>query len=72
MPFVSAGICGARPSLWLAVSSAANRPSILAAGGIAMTPLPALTVAGKLVAAMALTFVLDLVKLPVFARLGIS
>jgi hypothetical protein len=37
-----------------------------------MTPLPALTVAGTLVAAMALTFFLDLVKVPVFGRLGIS
>jgi H+-transporting ATPase len=65
---------GSRPSLWLAVSSAADIliASILAVGGIAMTPLPALTVAGTLVAAMALTFFLDLVKVPVFGRLGIS
>jgi H+-transporting ATPase len=65
---------GSRPSLWLAVSSVADIliASILALGGIAMTPLPALTVAGTLAAALALTFVLDLVKVPVFARLGIS
>jgi H+-transporting ATPase len=65
---------GSRPSLWLAVSSVADIliASILAFGGIAMTPLPALTVAGTLVAAVALTLVLDLVKVPVFARLGIS
>jgi H+-transporting ATPase len=65
---------GSRPSLWLAVSSAADIliASILAVGGIAMTPLPALTVAGTLAAAMALTFFLDVVKIPVFARLGIS
>jgi H+-transporting ATPase len=65
---------GSRPSLWLAVSSVADIliASILAVGGIAMTPLPALTVAGTLAAAMALTFFLDAVKIPVFARLGIS
>jgi H+-transporting ATPase len=65
---------GSRPSLWLAVSSVADIliASILALGGIAMTPLPALTVAGTLAAAVALTLVLDLVKVPVFARLGIS
>ena len=65
---------GSRPSLWLAASSVTDIliASILAVGGIAMTPLPALTVAGTLVAAMALTFFLDLVKVPVFARLGIS
>jgi H+-transporting ATPase len=64
---------GSRPSLWLAVSSVADIliASILAVGGIAMTPLPALTIAGTLAAAMALTFFLDVVKLPVFARLGI-
>jgi len=65
---------GSRPSLWLAVSSVADIliASILALGGIAMTPLPALTVACTLAAAVALTFVLDLVKIPVFARLRIS
>jgi H+-transporting ATPase len=65
---------GSRPSLWLAVSSVADVliASILAVGGIAMTPLPALTVAATLAAAMALTFFLDVMKIPVFARLGIS
>jgi H+-transporting ATPase len=65
---------GSRPSLWLAASSVADIliASILAVGGIAMTPLPALTVAGTLAAAMALTFFLNMVKVPVFARLGIS
>ena len=65
---------GSRPSLWVAVSSVADVliASILAVGGIAMTPLPALTVAGTLAAAMALTFFLDVVKIPVFARLRIS
>ena len=64
---------GARPSLWLAVSSAADVliAATLAIGGIAMTPLPPSMIAGTLAAAVALTFVLDMVKLPVFARLGI-
>jgi len=37
-----------------------------------MTPLPALVVAGTLAAAAAFAFVLDLVKVPVFSRLGIA
>jgi H+-transporting ATPase len=63
-----------RPSLWLAASSIADIgiASILAVGGIAMTPLPPLVVAGTLAAAAAFAFVLDLVKVPVFARLGIA
>ncbi len=67
-------LLGSRPSLWLAVSSVADVliAAILAVGGIAMTPLPTSMVAGTLAAAMALTFVLDMVKIPVFARLGIS
>ena len=65
---------GSRPSLWLAVSSVADIAiaSILAIGGIAMTPLPALLVAGTLAAAAVFAFVLDFVKVPVFARLGIA
>jgi len=65
---------GSRPSLWLAVSSAADIliAATLAISGIAMTPLPASMVAGTLAAALALTLVLDLVKIPIFARLGIS
>ncbi len=64
---------GSRPSLWLAVSSLADIAiaSILAIGGIAMTPLPALVIAGTLAAAAGFAFVLDMVKVPVFARLGI-
>jgi H+-transporting ATPase len=65
---------GSRPSLWLAVSSVADVliASTLAVGGIGMTPLPALTVAAAFAAAVALAFVLDVVKLAVFARLGIA
>ena len=63
-----------RPSLWLAVSSIADVliASILAVGGIAMTPLPALVVAGTLTAAAAFAFILDMVKVSVFARLKIA
>jgi len=65
---------GSRPSLWLAVSSVADIAiaSTLAVGGIAMTSLPSLMVAGTLAAAVVFAFVLDLVKVPVFARLGIA
>jgi H+-transporting ATPase len=63
-----------RPSVWLAASSVADIgiAAILAVGGIAMTPLPPLVVAGTLAAAAAFAFVLDFVKVPVFARLGIA
>jgi len=65
---------GFRPSLWLAMSSAADVliAATLAVSGIAMTPLPVFTVVEALAAAVALTFVLDLVKVPIFARLGIA
>src|SRR5579863_3620136 len=65
---------GSRPSLWLAVSSVADIliAATLAISGIAMTPLPAAMVVGALAAAVALALVLDMVKVPVFARLGIS
>ena len=65
---------GSRPSFWLAVSSFADIGigSTLALGGIAMTPLPGSVVAGAIVAAAAFAFVLDLVKIPVFARFRIA
>jgi H+-transporting ATPase len=65
---------GSRPSLWLGASSVADIliASILAVGGIAMAPLPALVIVGTLVAAAAFAFVLDLLKVPVFRRLGIG
>ena len=64
---------GIRPSLWLAVSSVADIgiASTLAIDGIAMTPLPALLVAGTLAAAAAFAVVADLVKVPAFRGLGI-
>jgi len=65
---------GTRPSLWLAVSSVADIgiASTLAIGGIAMTSVPSLLVAGTLAAAAAFALVLDFVKVPIFARLGIT
>jgi H+-transporting ATPase len=62
------------PSVWLVSSSVADilTASLLAVGGIAMTALPAMVVAVTLAAAIAFAFVLDMVKVPVFARLGIS
>lgn len=65
---------GTRPSLWLALSSIADIviASTLAVGGFAMAPLPPLVVAGTLAAAAAFAFLLDLVKVPLFARLGIA
>ena len=65
---------GTRPSLWLAASSFADIAiaSVLAVGGIAMSPLPALVVAGILAAAAIFAFILDAVKVPVFARFAIA
>ena len=65
---------GSRPSLWLGVSSVADIAIalILAIDGIAMMPLPALLVAGTLAASAVFAFVLDFVKVPVFARLRIA
>jgi H+-transporting ATPase len=65
---------GSRPSLLLAASSVADIAiaSTLAIGGIAMAPLPPLVVTGTLVASIVFAFILDLVKVPVFAHLGIA
>jgi H+-transporting ATPase len=63
-----------RPSTWLTASSIADIliASTLAIAGIAMTPLPALIVAGTLAAAIVFAFLLDFMKVPVFRRLGIA
>jgi H+-transporting ATPase len=63
-----------RPSVWLVVSSIGDIliASTLAVGGIAMASLPIWVVAGTLAAAAAFAFVLDLAKVPVFARLAIA
>jgi hypothetical protein len=65
---------GSRPSALVSASSVADVAiaSTLAIGGIAMTRLPLLAVVGTLVAAAIFAFILDFVKVPVFARLGIT
>ena len=64
---------GARPSLWLVVSSAADVlvAAGLAGAGLATAPLPPLLIAATLAAAAGFAVVLDVVKVPLFARLGI-
>ena len=46
--------------------------STLATLGIAMVPIPVSVVACEFAAAIAFFAILDVVKIPVFARLGIS
>jgi|SRR5580658_1461648 MFS family permease len=46
--------------------------STLAIGGIAMAPLPVSVIAGEFAAAVVFGLILDGVKIPVFARLGIT
>jgi H+-transporting ATPase len=60
--------------VWLAASSLADVSiaAILAIGGIAMTPLPAMYVGATFAAAIVFAFILDLAKIPVFARLGVA
>jgi H+-transporting ATPase len=60
--------------VWVIASSVGDLliASTLAVAGIAMTALPVSAVAGTLAAAMAFAVVLDLLKVPVFHRLGIS
>jgi H+-transporting ATPase len=62
------------PSRWLVLSSVADIliASTLATRGIVMTALPVLVVAGTLAAAVALAFVADAAKFPVFGRLRIA
>jgi H+-transporting ATPase len=66
-------VWGSSPSLWLVLSSVTEVviTATLAVGGVAMMPIPGLAVAGTLAAATALAVVLDLLKVPVFARLRI-
>jgi H+-transporting ATPase len=65
---------GSRPSLWLMISSVADIliAASLAVSGFAMTSLPVSLVVGTLAAAAAFAFLLDVMKLPVFARLEIA
>jgi len=62
---------GASPSLMLALASIADIAigAVLAVNGIAMARLPASIVAATLAAAVVFSFVLDLVKVPIFAHL---
>jgi len=65
---------GMRPSIWLVLSSVADVLiiSTLAVYGIAMAPLTLAVVACEFAAAIAFGLVLDVVKIPLFARLSIS
>jgi H+-transporting ATPase len=65
---------GSRPSLWLGLSSAVDVgiAATLAITGLAMAPLPVTLVGGVLVASVAFGVILDLVKIPVFAKLRIE
>jgi H+-transporting ATPase len=64
---------GMRPSIWLVLSSVADVLiiSTLAVYGIAMAPLSLAVVACEFTAAIAFGVVLDVIKIPLFARLGI-
>jgi len=65
---------GLRPSKWLVLSTVADIAiiSTLAIAGVAMAPLPPLVIASELAAALAFGLILDGIKIPIFARLGIS
>jgi H+-transporting ATPase len=65
---------GLRPTIWLVSSSAADLLiiSVLALRGIAMASLPLTILAAELGAAVVFGFVLDAVKIPIFARLHIA
>jgi H+-transporting ATPase len=65
---------GLRPTIWLVLSSIADVLiiSILAIRGIAMAPLPLSVIASEFGAAIVFGLILIGVKMPVFARLGIS
>ncbi len=65
---------GLRPTIWLVASSVADILiiSTLAIRGIAMAPLPVSVLVCEFAAAIVFGLILDGVKIPVFARLGIS
>ncbi len=65
---------GLRPSLWLVLSSIADILiiSTLATFGVAMAPLPIPVIAWEFAAAIVFGAVLDMVKIPIFARLHIA
>ena len=63
-----------RPSGWLAISSVVDLliASTMANRGIAMVPLSLHLIAATLAGAVVFAFIVDLVKVPVFNRLGIA
>ena len=63
-----------RPSGWMVASSVADIAVVVtfASVGILMAPLPAVVLAGLLVAAVAFAFVLDVVKATLFSRLAVA
>ncbi len=65
---------GRRPTAWLVGSSLAGVAivSALAVLGIAMAALPPSLVAGEFIAAVAFGLILNVVKIPIFARLHIA
>ncbi|HWB31859.1 MAG TPA: HAD-IC family P-type ATPase [Acidobacteriaceae bacterium] len=67
-------LLGLRPTIWLVSSSVADILiiSTLAIRGIAMAPLPISVIACEFAAAIVFGFILDGLKIPIFARLKIS
>jgi H+-transporting ATPase len=65
---------GLRPTIWLVLCSIGDILiiTVLASRGIAMAPLPLSTLACEFAAAIVFGLILDGVKIPVFARLGIA
>jgi H+-transporting ATPase len=63
-----------RPSGWVMAGSLGDVliASVLAIGGLAMAPIPVAVVAATLLASAMLAIVLDLMKVPLLARLGIA
>jgi len=63
-----------RPSFWLVLSSIADLliASTMAGVGIAMARLPVLVMGEALAGAIVFAFVVDIIKVPIFARLGIT
>jgi len=63
-----------RPGKWLIISSAVDLTliSLLAINGVLMRPLAVAIVAGLLAAAVIFSLLLDLLKVVLFRRLGIS
>src|SRR6202034_4241918 len=63
-----------RPGKWLIISSAVDLTliSLLAVNGVLMRPLAIAIVAGLLAAAVVFSLLLDLLKVALFRRLGIT